>query len=297
MSPPRIAAAALLLAGLVAGSIGDPPAAHTPLRRGDEIVITADFHVHAFLGDGTFWPWDLVLEGRRQGLDAFAITNHNQTVVARIGRWASQRLGGPIVLVGEEITAPRYHLIGVGLKDTVSARQPAALAIRAVHAQGGVAIAAHPNAAYWAGFEDEALKELDGAEVCHPGAYAKAGAMEEFRRFYEHAESLGHHITPIGSSDFHGPLGAPGLCRTFLFLRENSEAGILAALRSGRSVVYAADGTAYGDPELVAWLSSPAGLAARNPPPRDGRAAVSALPGFLGLAGLLLLGPSRTRPT
>jgi hypothetical protein len=39
----------------------------------------------------------------------------------------------------------------VDIADTISERQPAAQAIREVHRQGGVAIAAHPYAMLWAG--------------------------------------------------------------------------------------------------------------------------------------------------
>ena len=50
----------------------------------------------------------------------------------RVARWFSGKIGGPAVLVGEEITAPRWHLIGVGLRETVAWRQPLEAAIAAV---------------------------------------------------------------------------------------------------------------------------------------------------------------------
>ena len=76
-------------------------------------------------------------------------------------------MGGPTVLVGEEITARRWHLIGVGIRDTVSWRQPLEAAIDAVHAQGGVAILAHPVDIYRSALNDAARTTLDGTEVRH----------------------------------------------------------------------------------------------------------------------------------
>ena len=43
-------------------------------------------------------------------------------------------------------------------------------------------------------------------------------------------------MTAVGSSDDHG-LGRIGLCRTYLFARDDSEEGVLEALRAGRTVV------------------------------------------------------------
>ena len=78
-----------------------------------------------------------------QGLDAIAVTGHNEVVDAKVGRWFSRLIGGPIVLVGEEILSePRYHLIAVGISTYVDFHQRAADAIDEIHRQGGVAIAA-----------------------------------------------------------------------------------------------------------------------------------------------------------
>lgn len=41
------------------------------------------------------------------------------------------------------------------------------------------------------------------------------------------------------------------MCRTFLFVREASTAGILEAIRAKRTVVYGRDEQVYGDPEMV----------------------------------------------
>ena len=163
------AAQALLLVAIVAGTFSDRSHENQPLTIAGYRVLAADFHVHsALLNDGALPPWDLVLEAKRQGLDALAITPHGQLFDARLGRWFSRLVGGPTVLVGEEIVTPDYHLIAVGIQDAIGWRQPAAETIEEVHRQGGVAIAAHPGRIFWAGFDEAAMRRLDGAEVCHP---------------------------------------------------------------------------------------------------------------------------------
>ena len=128
--------------------------------------------MHAFVGDGGLAPWMLQRQAARVGLDVIAITNHNQTLAGHIGRWAARRSSGPMVIVGEEITGRDFHLIAVGIQQAVDWDQPADAAIDQVHAQGGVAIAAHPMHGFAEGYDERALAQLDGLEAAHPDAAA-----------------------------------------------------------------------------------------------------------------------------
>jgi PHP domain-containing protein len=285
----RGASVALLLAGLALGWLADREPARPPAVRGGYQVLAADFHVHSFLGDGALSPLDLVGEARRRGLHAIAITNHNQVGAARLGRWLSRRLDGPLVLVGQEVTNPAYHLVAVGIETAVDARQDAADAIDAIHAQGGVAIAAHPHARFWAGYDEAALRRLDAAERIHPLVYARPREARELSEFFARAEARGRSLAPVGSSDFHA-FAMLGLCRTYVFVREAGEPGVLEAVRAGRTVVYDPSGAAHGPPDLVRLLADdpPA------PPAGPGRLArASGVCAWLGLLGLVLGGAFR----
>jgi hypothetical protein len=114
----RALAGGLLAAAAVLAVLAPLPDQRPP-RRGQYHVLAADLHVHSFLGDGALAPWALAAEARRRGIHVFAVTNHNQTWAARLARWTSRRLGGPLVLVGQEVTNPRYHIAAVGLEQTV----------------------------------------------------------------------------------------------------------------------------------------------------------------------------------
>ena len=301
MTIARRLAATLLVCGVVGGSLveRDTPALE-PYREGEYWILAGDFHVHSFFGDGLLPPWEARREARRRGLDAIAVTNHNHQASLVVDRWTSFLAGSLtgasgadsasdlLVLPGQEITAARYHLIGVGMATTVDWTQSAAEAIAAVHAQGGAAIAAHPTRGYWNAYDSRALSVLDGSEVAHPLVDGDAKSRGELIEFYTRLRTARPSAAPIGSSDFH--IRAPmGLCRTYVFARERSQAGVVEAIRSGRTVAYDSTGHAFGDAALVAMADRRRQHDAvrRTSPSPSASASVVAV--LLGLVGLIVL--------
>jgi hypothetical protein len=197
-------------------------------------------------------PWGLGLDAERQGLDVIAWTAHDETGDARVARAFARIAGGPVVLIGEEITSATQDLIAVHIESTISSKLPLPQQIEEVHRQGGLAIAAHPVGRY--GSQYAAVRQaIDGAEVCHPAQWERDDWAADLERFKASTPAM-----PIGSSDFHF-MGHPGACRTFIFARDATEPAVLEALRAHRTVVYLPNGHAYGDPELVK-LGEMAGL-------------------------------------
>jgi hypothetical protein len=270
----RAASWCVLLAALICGTAVDAVPVRAPLVLGGYRVLAADFHVHTFpLSASTLAPWDVVIEARHQGLDAIAMSAHNQVVSGKIGRWFSRLAGGPTVLVGEEVHTPRYHMVAVGIEHTISWRVSAQEAVRETHRQGGVAIAAHPTREFWRGWAPAAA-ELDGSEVCQPSTWISEDGAESMREFYRRGS-----LAAIGSSDYHG-LSRLGVCRTYVFARENSEQGILEAIRAHRTLVFEGR-RVFGDPVLQQLAQGQ--LPEPLPPPRwPARAS-----GILGLTGLV----------
>jgi hypothetical protein len=237
--------AGLIVVAIVAGTLADRPRPREEITLGGYRVLAADFHTHSSTwSDGSVTPWGMVLDARYQGLDAIAITGHRQTLDAKWGRWFSEKIGGPIVLVGEEIPEIPHHVVAVGIQTTVDSALPVEAQIDDIHRQGGIAIAAHPGKFFWPGFAP-VMTKLDGTEVCHPSTFEYPQFRPELEEFNRRTGAAA-----IGSSDFHGP-GRLGMCRTFLFVREASAAGILEAIRAKRTVVYGRDEQVYGDPEMV----------------------------------------------
>jgi hypothetical protein len=248
---------ALLLAGVSAGTLADAPPDRPALFLGGYQVLAADFHLHSSMwSSGTLTPWGLVLEAQRQRLDVIGVTGHNETFDAKIARGFARLVdNGPLVLVGEEVISKTQDLIAVGIESTVSPWLPLVDQIAEVHRQGGVAIAPHPGREYWTAYAP-AMGLIDGAEACHPMIWEMAGRADEAADFARRTTA-----TPIGSSDFHYS-GRPGSCRTFVFVRAVTEAGVLDAIRAHRTVVYGYGGRAFGDPALV-HLADGAGLRER----------------------------------
>ena len=275
----------LLVAGIVAGTIGDRPPRREALLLGGYRVLAADFHIHSSTwSDGALTPLGLVLEAERQGLDAIAITGHNQVSDAKVGRWFAATMGGPIVITGQEVLAPEHHVIAVGIERAVDSRQGVAQQADDIHEQGGVAIAAHPVASFWQGFDATDTARLDGAEICHPLVFGNDEGQRELEQFAARG-----HLAAIGSSDFHG-LGRMGMCRTYVFATDATPRGILDALRAHRTVVYGEKGRVYGDPSLVQLAATQPAL--RQQAVEDSAPSaldvVSRLLGLAGLAGLVL---------
>jgi hypothetical protein len=289
----HLVAGCLITASVIIGTLSDRAVEKSAITLGGYQVLAADFHIHSFpLSWGVLSPWDTVTEAQRQGLDAIALTPHNHTWVAKVGRWFSAVRGGPIVIVGEEIhsSVAGYHLLALGIRSTITWNQQASTAVDEVHKQGGVALAAHPIPSY-AGYDEDVIQKLDGAEVVHPLALRDETLASELREFFGK-----RRWTAVGDTDYHlGPMspyvGTMGLCRTYVFARARSEQGILDALREGHTVVYDRDHV-YGDPVLIQLAAEDSRLPklALSGSDHDPKRVISAI---LGLLGLLTVALSR----
>ena len=92
---PHHVAAALLALGVVGGSLADTHPPTEPERRGDYLVLRADFHAHTRFSDGFLSPLELPLVARREGLQALA-------VMARGADKRSWAVLGEMAELGEE---------------------------------------------------------------------------------------------------------------------------------------------------------------------------------------------------
>lgn len=289
-------ALAAVTAGLaLAGTAARPPRP-APLTAGGYTVLAGDFHVHGF-PDG-LPPWDSAREARRRRLDVIALTSHNAMRgwwMWTHAPWAAGDPGDPIVLPGEELTGVGYHMAIVGLTQTVAWHQPLPAAVAAAHAQGAVAILAHPvGERVRRTIDDDDLRRIDGIEAAHPQMELGESARRELARMYARAVSVNPAIAAIGSSDFHyaSPIG---LCRTYLFVREPTAAGVLDALRAGRTVACDAHGRTYGPAALTSIVASRcAGDAAAAPLGDTSASRAGAWLAWAGLVALVLAGASRS---
>jgi predicted metal-dependent phosphoesterase TrpH len=116
-----------------------------PGRRLPVAAGRADLHVHSHCSDGAQSP-ECIVRAAAGRVDVVALTDHDEirgAVRARDFAAAHPALGVEVV-VGEEISTLNGHLIGLWLQERVPPGLPALRTIELVHAQGGVAVAAHP---------------------------------------------------------------------------------------------------------------------------------------------------------
>jgi predicted metal-dependent phosphoesterase TrpH len=149
---------------------------------GYEPFLLCDFHVHTGWSDGRLSIREVVdLYGKTRRFDVIAITDHilmERDILARAGRLLTlgrhefsvteqrfaayledverealraKKLYDLLVIPGAEVTQNHIrsrknaHIIGLNLREFVSADQPAEDILRAIRAQGALSIACHPQ--------------------------------------------------------------------------------------------------------------------------------------------------------
>jgi predicted metal-dependent phosphoesterase TrpH len=133
----------------------------------------ADTHLHTTYSDGVATPTEMVdYVASQTDLRVIAITDHDTTDGAFVAQAHARRQGLDLdVIVGQEVTTDEGDIIGLFLNASLPQYATALEAVHAIHAQGGLAIAAHPFS-YWAtatlmcGVGSQiATLPLDGVEV------------------------------------------------------------------------------------------------------------------------------------
>jgi hypothetical protein len=224
-------------------------------------------------------PFGIWWLAQLRGLGAVAITNHNGVFGGKWGSWVSTVLGPPLIVVGQEVTAPDFHMLAVGISKTIPTTLGPREVIAEIHAQGGVAILAHPN-------------ERSIARLTRDGARPD-GIELKSRRFDSLAlalDSIGvpGHSPPFraGDSDYHW-LSSLGYRRSLIFTDSLSARAIVDALARGRVIAVDANGGLHGRDELIDSLPNGA-----RPRDFDYTAsgtfdALSRVVGWLGMVGVV----------
>jgi predicted metal-dependent phosphoesterase TrpH len=179
----------------------------------------ADVHMHTTYSDGTGSVEEVLSFAQAHtSLDVIAVTDHDTIEGALRARDLAARRGYRFdVIVGEEISTREGHLLALFLERPVAPDQSIERSIEQVHAQGGLAIVAHPfNRVFRHSVQRSVMNRLLRQPELHPdgietlnGSFAGIGssriAMQLARSVYHWAET--------GGSDAHTPT-AVGCART-----------------------------------------------------------------------------------
>lgn len=247
-----------------------PSDVHTvPPAAAERLEGRADLHAHTHFSDGSDSPAALVTEARRQGLDVLAVTDHDCLDGALRAFEIASGPGGPAgleVVLGEEVSSRDGHILGLFLTRRVAPGRSAAQTVAEIHAQGGIAIAAHP---FWHAGDHTGRRQgvgrligevpFDAVEIRNGGITPSMAQAN--RRAVAAVAALG--LVGVGGSDAH-VREALGLAltafrgRTAADLRRSLELGTVLPLTRVPT-----PRTLWG---YLSWLwARPAGVAVSTP--------------------------------
>jgi predicted metal-dependent phosphoesterase TrpH len=166
-------------------------------------------HLHTLYSDGTMGVQALLdYAEQHTDLDLIAVTDHERidgALRARELHAAGDYHFG--LVVGEEITTRRGHLLALFLTERVPPLRPLEETIERIHDQGGIAIAAHPMAPLTPSLgrrsllrlhhDPDSRHRLDAIEMLNPSV---AGRV---RRLHRTALNEQMGLAPLGNSDAH----------------------------------------------------------------------------------------------
>lgn len=210
------------------------------LDEDGEVWLRGDFHVHSTYSDGKYLPEEQVANAKKQDLDFFYFTEHNQHSGNDVfGVWAPNDM---LVGRGMEVTTRSGHWQAVGLErgQTIEWRYGPnntgyAAAAEEVRRSGGFVSVNHP---YMACKEclwnlDHDYEHNDAMEVWNGGI--TEALNEQALALWQSLLVKGSRMTAIGGSDTHNPPSMIGKPTTYVKGRTLSSASIVEGVKRRRS--------------------------------------------------------------
>jgi len=132
-------------------------------------------------------PQMQVDQGRKNGMDVIAITDHDETRAAFIAQEYAKKFDDIEVIVGEEITTANGEIIGLFLNEKIPEGLPVGETVDIIRSQGGLVIAPHPFSYHVFGLKELILRlDIDGFETInggHPDKYSNKFAKMVMDRY------------------------------------------------------------------------------------------------------------------
>lgn len=237
MRPILLVAAATVGLALALGWAVDsvPP---LQVQTGNGTLLCGDTHVHTYLSFHAGTPLVHLTHAHRRGLDFIVFSEHNRVGGGAWGQEVARLVGSPVIVVeGEEVTNPKYHINALGISRSIPYTTPADEVVAEIHRQGGLASANHPVERFWPALIPlMADRQFDVFEYINLGPWNK-GDQPQVDAFVENMTQAGflQGAGWVGVSDVH--LGAnTGHAKTCVVSRERSWPAIAAEMKAGRSV-------------------------------------------------------------
>jgi len=189
------------------------------------MLIKADLHVHTtYSKDSLITPKDLVYYAKKRGLNAVAVTDHNQLE----GAYKIAKETDFLIIPGMEISSSDGHIVALNVHELIPRGYSAVETVERIHRAGGVAIACHPYVLFKGCLKDKVCATFDAIEVINARAIPFNRSV---RRAQETADRL--KLARVAGTDAHyGP--QIGFSYTEIEATESDVEAIAKAILKGR---------------------------------------------------------------
>ncbi len=224
-----------------------PPHGHAVTKNKENIRIDslkgygkADIHIHSSASDAVVTPEEIVdYVENNTDLNVIAITDHDQIKGAiRAREYALEKKYNLQVIVGEEVSTLKGHLIGLFIKKRIKRYTGLIDTVKSIHEQGGIAIVPHPLSWLTTSVGEQAFKSViknktpgvyfDAVELINP---AIAGKVTD-----ERAQKLNTMLWKLpvtGGSDSHS---LDGIGSAFTLFPGKTEEDLRKAILEGTTL-------------------------------------------------------------
>lgn len=170
----------------------------------------ADYHIHSSIGDAIASPEEIVDYCEKlTDLSVIAITDHDQIKGGIIAKeYAMKKKYKIEVIVGEEVSTLRGHLIGLFMKKRIKRYSNLIDTIKEIHNQGGICIVPHPLSWLTTSIGERAFRKViehkdndvyfDAVELINP---AIAGRITDNKA--KKINDSYWNLSVVGGSDAH----------------------------------------------------------------------------------------------
>lgn len=193
-------------------------------------VVSIDCHVHTADSYDSAATVDAVVAAAAEaGLDGLVVTDHDRIERSRLAAARASDFG-LVGIPGVEASTADGHLLAIGVSSPPVPGQPLAETVRAVRADGGVAVVPHPFQLSRHGAPASAIVDCDGVEVFN------AHSLTGVRNRQAEQFAAAHGYPRFGGSDAHRPSSVGrGVTHVATGVSRPTAEDVVAAMRAGRT--------------------------------------------------------------
>ncbi len=160
--------------------------------------IRADLHVHTtYSNDSLITPKDLIYYAKKNGLNAVAVTDHDQLD----GAYKIAKQTDFLVIPGMEVSSSQGHIVALNVNELIPKGLTAVETVERIHKAGGVAIACHPYVYFKGCLRGAVCGSFDAIEVINARAFPFKNSVKKAE---EAAEKF--KLSRVAGTDAHyGP--------------------------------------------------------------------------------------------